>query len=91
MDPNFKPSSEDLDSVSRIVKAHNIDIELETQKMIDYYIGIGKAMKMWGSVWRNWIRNSIKYGGGNGKNRRYETASDKAKRSSQTLRDILAR
>lgn len=40
------------------------DIDQETEKFVDYWLGIGGARGRkldWDATWRNWIRNSNKY------------------------------
>lgn len=51
-------------------KELGIIVDMEFQRFRDYYLGVSgsKGIKRdWNATLRNWLRNSVNYGGGNGK------------------------
>ena len=56
---DYKPSKTLLDW--QFKNFPDINVELETEKFIDFFISSPKGVKMdWDAAWRNWIRNSSK-------------------------------
>ena len=41
-----------------------VDVDFERGKFVDYCLATGKAYKNWDAAFRNWLRNSVKFGGG---------------------------
>lgn len=44
-------------------KVPRVDIELETEKFVDYFLACGKAMADWDATWRNWMRRCTLFKG----------------------------
>jgi hypothetical protein len=42
-------------------KAPTINVDVETEQMIDYYRGKGEPRKDWVATWRTWMRNAVKF------------------------------
>jgi hypothetical protein len=45
------------------VKAPRVDIDLETEKFVDYWLAHGTRMASWEATWRNWMRRAPEMGG----------------------------
>jgi hypothetical protein len=61
IDPDF-PITEKMREWAAI-KVPRVDIDLETEKFIDYWLGHGKRMASWEATWRNWMRRAPDMGG----------------------------
>ena len=44
-------------------KAPRVDIDPETEKFVDYWLGRGDRMASWEATWRNWMRRAPEMGG----------------------------
>jgi hypothetical protein len=44
-----------------LINTPGVDIETETEKFRDYYVGNGKTMIDWTATWRNWMRNAVNF------------------------------
>lgn len=57
------------------------EVSVETPAMIDHFVGTGGVKRDWRATWRNWMRNSRKFGGKNGTSGRNLSTGDKIQRS----------
>lgn len=44
-----------------VKKGYVIDLEVETEKFINYWLGKGKAMVDWEATWRSWIIKAVDF------------------------------
>lgn len=42
-------------------KVPGVDIDSETEKFVDYWLGHGKKMADWTATWRNWMRRAPQF------------------------------
>ena len=61
IDPDF-PITEKMREWAA-AKTPRVDIDLETEKFIDYWLSHGKRMANWEATWRNWMRRAPDMGG----------------------------
>ena len=45
------------------LKVPTVDIDAETERFRDYWLGTGRPMLDWEAVWRNWMRRAPARGG----------------------------
>lgn len=55
---DWSPSSELLDWAK--TKTPNVDIQYQTERFVNYWLGTGKRMKNWDATWRNWMLKQSK-------------------------------
>jgi hypothetical protein len=70
-----------------------VDLEKETEQMLDHFRGKGETRLDWEATWRTWMRNSITFGrnGGNGHGGHRETDFEKNNRALKAqLNSVLA-
>lgn len=41
-----------------------VNIEAETEKFVDHWLGKGEPMEDWNACWRTWMRNAMTFRGG---------------------------
>ena len=68
IDPDFEPSESDLEWANAEGYAA-AEVETETASFVDHWVSKGDSRLEWGRSWRNWMRNTRKFGSRNGGNK----------------------
>lgn len=66
MKPRVHPIPEDWEPSSRVIewageKHPLVDINVEAEKFLDYFLATGKCYANWDAAFRNWVRRAVDY------------------------------
>lgn len=65
-------------------------VRYETAKMLDHFRSKGERKYDWTATWRNWLRNSSKFAGGNGNGRQQESKAESIARKNRETADSVS-
>ena len=89
--PTEFPISDEMRNWALEAGFTDLDIHRETPAMLDHFRGKGEKKLDWIATWRNWLRNSRKFGASNGNNGNGKGPKSKTELNAEAGQRALAR